>query len=141
MVIGECGVGGENAHQKMKNFRKGQEATTKMAEFKDTTAFVPTAKYWDEDEAFKSNGGYHYNGNGKIYYFKGKAMALAMHKLLPETSERHQKIVKAKAEIDGLLKEEEYYAAFVFAIGFGEISFGQRRIAAFCGCHYLWNGA
>jgi hypothetical protein len=83
MVIGEMGMEASK-HPKHVAFRKGQEATTLMDEFKKTTRFVKTCQFWDPDGRFKSNAGYHYNGNGKIYYFKGKAMAEAMYGLMPK---------------------------------------------------------
>lgn len=82
MVIGECGVDGGTTESNP--FRVAQRATTLMKELKKTTRFVPTGQFWDADERFKSNGGYHYNGNGKIYYFKGKAMAEAMYDMMPK---------------------------------------------------------
>ncbi len=82
MTIGECGVGGGGPN----NFRKAQEATALLDEFVKTVRFVKTAQFWDEDERFKTNGGYHYNGNGKIYYFMGKAMALAMYDMMPKVT-------------------------------------------------------
>lgn len=82
MVIGECGVDGGTTESN--SFRVAQRATTLMKELKKTTRFVPTGQFWDPDERFKSNGGYHYNGNGKIYYYKGKAMAEAMYDLMPK---------------------------------------------------------
>jgi hypothetical protein len=84
MTIGECGVDGEKQKGKMMNFRKAQEATTLLDEFIKTTRFVKTAQFWDDDKRFESNGGYHYNGNGKIYYYKGKAMAYAMYDMMPK---------------------------------------------------------
>ena len=83
MVIGELGAEASK-HPKHVAFRKAQEATTLMPEFKDSTRFVKTCQFWDPDERFKSNAGFHYNGNGKIYYFKGKAMAEAMYELMPK---------------------------------------------------------
>jgi hypothetical protein len=85
MVIGELGVEA-STNPKHVAFRKAQEATTLMSEFKKTTRIAKTCQFWDPDEKFKSNGGYHYNGNGKIYYFKGKAMAEAMYELMPKLS-------------------------------------------------------
>lgn len=85
MVIGELGAEASK-HPKHVAFRKAQEATTLMPEFKDSTRFVKTCQFWDPDERFKANQGYHYNGNGKIYYFKGKAMAEAMYELMPKVS-------------------------------------------------------
>jgi len=83
MVIGELGADASK-HPKHVAFRKAQEATSLMPEFKGAAKFVKTCQFWDPDESFKSNGGYHYNGNGKIYYFKGKAMAEAMYSLMPK---------------------------------------------------------
>ena len=88
MTIGECGVGGEKADGQMLNFRKGQEATALLDEFKKTMRFVKTTSFWDEDKRFNSNGGYHYNGNGKIYYFMGKAMAFSMYDMMPKITFR-----------------------------------------------------
>ena len=83
MVIGELGAEASK-HAKHVAFRKAQEATTLMPEFKDSTRFAKTCQFWDPDEKYKANAGYHYNGNGKIYYFKGKAMAEAMYELMPK---------------------------------------------------------
>ena len=85
MVIGELGAEASK-HPKHVAFRKAQEATTLIEEFKDSTRFVKTCQFWDSDERFKANQGYHYNGNGKIYYYKGKAMAEAMYDLMPKVS-------------------------------------------------------
>jgi alpha-galactosidase len=82
MTIGECGVGGVEGGEK--SFRKAQEATALMPEFKKTVRFVPTALFWDADKKYTSNGGYHYNGSGRTYYRKGVAFALAMHDMMPK---------------------------------------------------------
>ena len=91
MTIGEAGFDGEAADGDLMNFRKGQEATALTEDFKKTMRYVKTRQFWDEDACFKSNEGYHYNGNGKTYYFMGKAMAFAMYDLIPKITFRDVK--------------------------------------------------
>ena len=81
MVIGELGAGSPT-HQKHVAFRETQRAMTLTDEFENTTRSVPTLPFWDIDPRFRSNQDFHYRGNGKTYYFIGKAMALAMSELL-----------------------------------------------------------
>jgi Carbohydrate esterase, sialic acid-specific acetylesterase len=88
MTVGEAGFEGVAANDDIMKFRIGQERTTLLEEFQKTMRFVKTAQFWDDDKRFTSNGGYHYNGNGKIYYFKGKAMAFSMYDMMPKITFR-----------------------------------------------------
>ncbi len=91
MTIGEAGFGGVDAGGGYLTFRKAQESTALLEEFSKSVRFVKTALFWDTDERFQSNKEYHYLGNGKTYYFKGKAMAFAMYDLMPKITFRDVK--------------------------------------------------
>lgn len=123
MTIGECGVGGVGGGQA--SFRKAQEATALIPGLSKTVRFVKTASFWDTDEKYKSNGGYHYNGSGRTYYRKGVAFALGMYDMMPKITladipkhmDEHSKPVyaalKAKKYPDAYAALRKFEAVFV----------------------------
>jgi hypothetical protein len=123
MTIGECGVAGSQV-----SFRTAQEATALMPEFKKTMRFVKTAQFWDTDEKYKSNGGYHYNGSGRCYYLKGVAFAQGMYDLMPKITlaDLPKHVDEHSKPVYVALKAKNYPAAYAALKSF-ESSFAANR--------------
>ena len=81
-VIAETGMTGlTEKHPRALALMEAQKAVCDLPEFKKSTAFVTTKKYWVDKTESPSGQGYHWNTNAGTYYHIGQAMGKAMLKL------------------------------------------------------------
>lgn len=62
--------------------QKAQEAVTLYDEFRNNTLYVSTAEIMDYPGNDTYNGEYHYDGRADVYTHIGRALGLAMSRLL-----------------------------------------------------------